>query len=478
MRVSTVFCLWVLQVSAVCCNSGVTSSYLRKPHASVEMPIYHFPPPPGFNAPEQVTPQYEGGGPYCNQVHITQGDHEGKSMIISWVTPLHPTPNEVVYWEAKGNCSDKQQVQAKTTSYRYYNYTSGHIHHATIKRLKHDTDYIYELGKDNETRRFSFTTPPKVGPDVPYTFGVIGDLGQTYDSNQTFEHYVSSGKGQAVLFLGDLSYADNHPFHDNNRWDIWGRFVEKSTAYQPWIWTAGNHELDFAPEIGENTPFKPFLHRYNVPYKASKSTSPLWYSIKRASAYIIVLSSYSAYGKYTPQYNWLEEELPKVNRAETPWLIVMVHSPWYNSNNYHFMEGETMRVMFESWFVRYKVDLVFSGHVHAYERSKRVSNVRYDITNGLCTPVSDASAPAYIVIGDGGNIEGLADNFIEPQPSYSAFREASFGHALLELKNRTHAYYTWHRNQDSEAVAADSTWFYNRYWYPHDEEHSSTTPVA
>lgn len=74
-------------------------------------------------------------------------------------------------------------------------------------------------------------------------------------------------------------------------------------------------------------------------------------------------------GTYTPQYSWLEEELPKVNREETPWLIVIVHSPWYNSNNYHYMEGESMRVMFESWFVQYKVDLVFAGHVHAYERT-------------------------------------------------------------------------------------------------------------
>lgn len=80
-------------------------------------------------------------------------------------------------------------------------------------------------------------------------------------------------------------------------------------------------------------------------------------------------SFFSTSGKYTPQYRWLEEELLKVDRNETPWLIVLVHSPWYNSYNYHFMEGETMRVMFESWFVQYKVDLVFSGHVHAYERS-------------------------------------------------------------------------------------------------------------
>jgi hypothetical protein len=51
------------------------------------------------------------------------------------------------------------------------------------------------------------------------------------------------------LFVGDLSYADNYPNHDNVRWDTWGRFVERSVAYQPWIWTAGNHEIDFAPEI-------------------------------------------------------------------------------------------------------------------------------------------------------------------------------------------------------------------------------------
>lgn len=74
-------------------------------------------------------------------------------------------------------------------------------------------------------------------------------------------------------------------------------------------------------------------------------------------------------GKYTPQYDWLKQEFPKVNRSETPWLIVLVHSPWYNSNNYHYMEGETMRVMFESWVVENKVDLVLAGHVHSYERT-------------------------------------------------------------------------------------------------------------
>ncbi|KAL2331470.1 hypothetical protein Fmac_019051 [Flemingia macrophylla] len=278
-----------------------------------------------------------------------------------------------------------------------------------------------------------------------------GDMGQTFDSNKTFAHYESNPKkGQAVLYVGDLSYADDHPNHDNVRRDTWGRFVERSTASQPWIWTTGNHEVDFAPEIGEPEPFKPFRHRYHVPYKASGSTQPFWYSIKMASAHIIVLSSYSAYGKYTPQYEWIKAELPKVDRTKTPWLIVLMHSPWYNSYNYHYMEGESMRVAFEPWFVKYKIDVVFAGHVHAYERS-------------------DMSAPVYITIGDGGNIEGLATKMTEPQPEYSAYREASFGHAMFEIKNRTHAHYSWHRNEDEYAVTADSMWFFNRYWHPVDD---------
>ena len=73
--------------------------------------------------------------------------------------------------------------------------------------------------------------------------------------------------------------------------------------------------------------------------------------------------------KYTPQWHWLREELGRVDREKTPWLIVLMHVPIYNSNEAHFQEGESMQSVFESWFVKYRVDVVFAGHVHAYERS-------------------------------------------------------------------------------------------------------------
>ncbi|KAI4376069.1 hypothetical protein MLD38_013863 [Melastoma candidum] len=454
---SLLFFATLLAAFVELCNAGKTSTFIRKKYPSTDLPFDAdvFAEPPGHNAPQQV--------------HITQGNHDGRAMIVSWVYPFKGGSKRVHYHNEK--TGEKKHANAIVVKYKWYNYTSGYIHHCTIKNLEYDTKYYYTIGGGDTRRTFSFVTPPEPGPDVPYTFGLIGDLGQTVDSNRTLTHYEHNPyKGKAVLMIGDLSYADDHPYHNNERWDSWGRFVERSVAYQPWIWVAGNHEIDFAPELGENEPFVPYLHRYHVPFEDSGSTSPLWYSIKRASAYIIVLSSYSACAKYTPQYDWLQQELPKVNRTETPWLIVLVHSPWYNSYNYHYMEGESMRVVFEQWMVQYKVDLVLAGHVHAYERSGRISNIRYNITDGLSVPTSDNGAPVYITIGDGGNIEGLAFSMTTPQPEYSVYREASYGHGIFDIKNRTHAYFSWNRNEDQYSTEADSKWFHNRFWYAHVQE--------
>lgn len=41
-----------------------------------------------------------------------------------------------------------------------------------------------------------------------------------------------------------------------------------------------------------------------------------------------------------------------------------------------------------------------------------MSNIAYNIVNGLCTPRSDHSAPVYITIGDGGNLEGLSTEYV------------------------------------------------------------------
>lgn len=431
-------------------SAGITSNFIRSEWPSVDIPLDNevFVVPKGYNAPQQV--------------HITQGNYDGNAVIVSWLTTNEPGLSKVQY----GTSEKKYDFSAdgKMTNYTFYNYKSGYIHHCLVDGLEHDTKYYYKIGIGDSSREFWFQTPPKVEPDAPYTFGIIGDLGQTYNSLSTLEHYMQSG-GQTVLFVGDLSYADRYEYNDVGvRWDSWGRFIEQSAAYQPWIWSAGNHEIEYMPKMGEVLPFKSYLHRYATPHMASNSSNPLWYSVRRASAHIIVLSSYSPFVKYTPQWRWLREELKRVDREKTPWLIVLMHAPIYNSNVGHYMEGESMRAVFESWFVHSKVDLIFAGHVHAYERSYRISGIHFNVTSGDRYPAPDKSAPVYITVGDGGNQEGLAGRFWDPQPDYSAFREASYGHSTLEIKNRTHAFYHWNRNDDGKNVPSDSVVFRNQYW--------------
>lgn len=67
------------------------------------------------------------------QVHITQGDYVGRGVIVSWVTPVEPGSDLVLY----GPASDKSKYQAhaRLTTYKFGNYTSGYIHHCKLKNL-------------------------------------------------------------------------------------------------------------------------------------------------------------------------------------------------------------------------------------------------------------------------------------------------------------------------------------------------------
>jgi hypothetical protein len=152
-----------------------------------------------------------------------------------------------------------------------------------------------------------------------------------------------------------------------------------------------------------------------------------------------MLCSYCPYHSGSPQYEWLVKDLQKVDRTLTPWVIAVLHSPWYNSNKAHHNEGEEvgMRAAMERIFFNSKVDLVLAGHVHAYERS-------HPVFEGNVVP----DAPVYITIGDGGNREGLAVNY-ELAPAWSAYRLAAFGHGLIDIKNATHLLWEWKRNDAS-----------------------------
>ncbi|CAL0309944.1 unnamed protein product [Lupinus luteus] len=279
--------------------------------------------------------------------------------------------------------------------------------------------HIYQVGKDR-----------------------MGDLGQTGWTKSTLDH-ISKSKYDMLLLPGDLAYADLL----QHLWDSFGRLVEPLASQRPWMVTQGNHEVEKIPKV-HHTTFTAYNARWKMPYEESGSDSNLYYSFDVAGVHVIMLGSYTDFDRKSKQYKWLEGDLKKVNRENTPWLVVLVHAPWYNSNTAHQDEKESvnMKASMEDLLYHARVDVIFEGHVHAYERFARV----YKDKDDKCGPI-------YINIGDGGNREGLAKKYIYPKPDISLFREANFGHGTLEIFNATHALWKWHKNNYNEAVVSDST---------------------
>ncbi|KAJ6706517.1 PURPLE ACID PHOSPHATASE 22 [Salix purpurea] len=365
----------------------------------------------------------------CASKDETYSRPPARNIIL---TPHHRLQSEAQ--QQPGTYSAK--VTGNHTSYRYFFYSSGKIHHVKIGPLEPGTVYYYRCGGSGP--ELSFKTPPAT---FPLEFVVIGDLGQTEWTDSTLAH-ASSRDYDVFLLPGDLSYADtNQPL-----WDSFGRLVEPHASRRPWMVTEGNHEIETFPII-QPRGFKAYNARWLMPYEESNSSSNLFYSFNVAGAHVIMLGSYTDYDEGSDQYRWLEADLSSVDRRKTPWLIVLLHAPWYNTNNAHQGEGESMRKAMEELLYKARVDAVFAGHVHAYERFTRI----YDNKVDPCGPM-------YITIGDGGNREGLALTFENPASPLSLYREASFGHGRLRMVDETRAQWSWHRNNDSNSFSADEVW--------------------
>jgi hypothetical protein len=76
------------------------------------------------------------------------------------------------------------------------------------------------------------------------------------------------------------------------------------------------------------------------------------------------------------QLSWLEDELRK---STAGWKIAFFHHPLYSTCLKHG-SNLRLRACLEPLFVRYGVNVVFSGHDHVYERLKPSQGVYYFVT--------------------------------------------------------------------------------------------------
>jgi hypothetical protein len=160
------------------------------------------------------------------QIHIAQGKTP-ESMTVSWVTKFL-ADTTIMFGTSPDSMVNKAIGYYTDYSFDYPDYgvyESGIIHHVTIEGLNASTVYFYQVGDFTAgvtSGVLSFTTMPAVGDKRPFSFGVLGDLGTTIDSQSTINHVLGKSHLGMILHAGDLSYADcNQPV-----WDQYGVLIE------------------------------------------------------------------------------------------------------------------------------------------------------------------------------------------------------------------------------------------------------------
>lgn len=178
-----------------------------------------------------------------------------------------------------------------------------------------------------------------------------------------------------ICFTGDIVYNG----YDTNDWHVWDQetsvWREKKISVYPAL---GNHELHGNESVALGNYFARFPYLNHSRY----------YSVRAGSTLLLAIDS--SLDKISgPQGQWLANELDHVP-SDVNFVFVMDHHPPYTSSSDSMFGGghsarpseKALATMLEEQQAHapYRI-IVFSGHVHNYERHEH-GGIMYFVTGG------------------------------------------------------------------------------------------------
>jgi predicted MPP superfamily phosphohydrolase len=189
-------------------------------------------------------------------------------------------------------------------------------------------------------------------------FAAIGDNGTgdtpQYELAAVMAKVHESFPFDLVIMLGDNMYGGQSP----------ADYVRK-------------FERPYAPLLAAGVKFQASLGNHDQPdqvsYKLYNMNGQRYYTYVRGNVRFFALDSNRMDQK---QVEWLETGL---RSATEDWKICYFHHPLYSNADRHGAAVD-LRVLLEPIFVRYGVNVVFSGHDHVYERIKPQKGIYYFVS--------------------------------------------------------------------------------------------------
>jgi acid phosphatase type 7 len=306
---------------------------------------------------------------------------------------------------------------------------------------------------EDESVLKTFTTASKPLPFSRAKFAILGDLGvapwQPHSKNtlaQLSNHLIDLNY---VIIAGDITYANGN----HKKWDDFFDALPSGMMETPLYVVAGNHDAEGDHDTGEI--FTAFENRFRMPhiaptikdkakekhdfdlnlmYQLPYDYGNSYYAFQYGPSYNIALNAFADFEPGSLQYQWLETELNTVNRDISPWLVVIVHCPMYNTFSFHKTDPQpvNLKLYLEPLFVEYRVNVVLSGHLHGYSRSHPIAFEQ-----------KKDSGPIHFVLGNGGRtINAPFQNQVKED--WVAVRDhTTYGFGIIEYLNATTAKYEW-----------------------------------
>jgi hypothetical protein len=234
------------------------------------------------------------------------------------------------------------------------------------------TNYI-RTGGDSNT---FFVTHPAIGEAKPTRVWVLGDPGTRKkaerDVRDAYYKWTGDRATDFWLMLGDNAYTTGRDAeYQGAIFEMFDAMLRKSVLWP----SLGNHDAGSA-----NSPiqFGVYYDIFTLPTQGQAggvmSGTEAYYSFDYANIHVVCIdSSDSEWSKNGLMLRWLEADL-KANKQD--WLIAYCHHPPYtrgshNSDNDRDSEGRMrmMREVVAPLLEDHGLDLMLSGHSHAYERS-------------------------------------------------------------------------------------------------------------
>ncbi len=286
---------------------------------------------------------------------------------------------------------------------------SGTVHELALTGLSPATTYHYRVLLDGTPAGggHAFKTPP-IDPAAPVRFAVAGDTGSGCAAQMRVIGRVEEMNPDFVLLAGDLAYMGGTPVEVRTRM-MWP-FAEL-LATRPVFAALGNHDV----VTGDGAPLLAALALPTNPVDGSER----YYSFDWGGVHVAVLDTNLDVTASSPQVGWLAADLAAASGAR--WRILMFHHPVYSSSKHG--SSPLLQSTVAPLCDAHRVDVVFTGHDHDYERSHPMKDRRVTDAGGGPAYVNPAGT-IYVVSGGGGK-----DLYTRGTSTFTAYSE-SVHHAI------------------------------------------------